>query len=62
MAEDGNVPNEIKVVENRSAVCRVTTVNQQPFHVTLCMTSSLKENDIFDKTVVSSFMKLISCN
>jgi len=40
-AEDDCVPNESKAVRNRSAQFRTTTVAQQSFHVTLCVTSIL---------------------
>jgi hypothetical protein len=39
----GNYPNETKVAGNSSASLCVTTVAQQSFHVTLCVTSNLKQ-------------------
>jgi hypothetical protein len=41
-AEDGNVRNESKAVGNRSAQFRVTTVAQQAFHLTMCVTCKFK--------------------
>jgi hypothetical protein len=42
-AKDGSIPNETKVVGNRSVQFLVTTVARQLFHATPCMTSNLKE-------------------
>jgi hypothetical protein len=42
LTEDESVPIETEVVENRSAVSYATDP-QQPFHVTPCVTYSLRE-------------------
>jgi hypothetical protein len=57
----GSVLNETNVAGNHSVEFRVSTVVQQSFNVTLCVTSSFKKIS-FDGTIVSNFMKPISCN
>jgi hypothetical protein len=54
--EYNRVPTETKVVGKRSARLLVTTARS--FHVTLCVTSILREWQF----IVSSFMKPVSCN
>jgi hypothetical protein len=53
--------NETKVVENCSVQFVAATVAQQSFHVTVCVPSRFKTTAFYDETIVSRFMKPISC-
>jgi hypothetical protein len=63
--KEGSITNEAKIVGNRSAQFHVTTVPQQPFHVTLHVTSNLRElyfllnNSL--KFYETDFTQLVSC-